>query len=88
MRLDIRMFGAEKSFRALDRKLFHNVYKFTTSVPALARVTLGILIGQDRPLGFEYGRGHKIFGSDQFDILILPIDFAPDRLKDFRINFF
>ena len=44
--LDIDVVGLEKFLGALDRQLLDDVDIFAAAVPALARVTLRVLVGQ------------------------------------------
>ena len=65
MRLQIGMFGAEESLCALNSDDLGLVDLATTAVVALARVTLSVLIAQDRPESREHCRGSEIFAGDE-----------------------
>ena len=45
MRLHVGVGGAEQALRALDRELLDDVDVLAAPVVALARVTLGVLVG-------------------------------------------
>ncbi len=60
VRLDVRMIGAEKDLRTIDCQLLDGIDDFATTIPAFARITFGILIGQHAPLGFHDGRQGEI----------------------------
>ncbi len=53
MRLHVDVFGPEEPFGAVARKVFGQVGDFAAAVIALARVALGVLIGEDAGRGFE-----------------------------------
>ena len=55
MRLYIGVLGSEELFRAVNGELFDFIGDLATSVIALARVALGVFVGEDRAHGFEHG---------------------------------
>ena len=46
VRLDVRVLGAEQRLRAVDRELLDHVDELAAAVVALARIALGVLVGQ------------------------------------------
>src|SRR5687768_13912826 len=63
VRLHVRPFRSEKFFRTVNGKLFNFVNHLTTTVVALSRQALSVLVREDRSHSFHYlGRG-KIFGG-------------------------
>ena len=71
MRLHVGIVCAEQLFRAVDSQLFGLVYEFAAAVVTLGRITLGILVGQDRALGLQHPRAGVIFRGDEFDMFFL-----------------
>ncbi len=54
VRLDIGGIGAEQLFRPIDGQLLGHINMFAAAVIALARIALGVLVGQLRTLGFHH----------------------------------
>ena len=48
-------------------------------------ISFCILVGQDRTLRFKNGPGNDVFGGNQFYLILLATEFAPDRRGDGRI---
>ena len=55
MRLHIGEAAIEQFFRAVDGKLLDHVDPLATTVIALARITLGVFVGEHRALRFQHG---------------------------------
>ena len=55
VRLDIGVVSAEDLQDPVDGELFDHVDKFTSSVPAAARIAFSIFVGQEGSLGFADG---------------------------------
>ena len=49
VRLDVGVLGAEQRLRAVDRELLDDVDELAAAVVALARIALGVLVGQHAP---------------------------------------
>ena len=64
MRLHVGVIGTKERLGALDSECFHDVNMLATAVVALARITLGVLVGQATALRFHYARTGVILGSD------------------------
>ena len=64
MRLHVGIIGAKERLGALDGELLDDIHVFTTAVVTLARITLGVLVGQATALRFHYARTGVILGSD------------------------
>ena len=60
VRLDVRVLGAEQRLRAVDRELLDHVDELAAAVVALARIALGVLVGQDPALTLQHGLGHEV----------------------------
>ena len=87
MRLHVGVLGAEQRFRAVDGQLLGAVHEFAAAVIALARIALGVLVGEHRAHGFEHGFGNEIFRGDQFEAGALAASFFAEHLRDLRIDF-
>jgi hypothetical protein len=72
MRLDVRHAGTEKLLRPVDRELLGDVDVLAAAVVALARVALGVLVGELRPLRREHGRARVVLRRDELDVRFLP----------------
>ncbi len=59
---------------------------FAAAIVTFRGITLGVLVGQDRALGLHDARAGIIFGSDQFDMVFLPLYFVLHRAPQFRIE--
>ena len=79
MRLHVGVFGAEELFGAVARQVFHNVGKFAAAVIALARIPLGVFVGEDAAGGFQHRLGREILAGDQLQLASLPLHFLLDR---------
>jgi len=81
MRLHVGMFGAKSRLGPLDRQPLDLVHHFAAAVVALARVSLGVLVGEHGPHGFEYrGRG-EVLGGYQLDVPPLPGQLLLDQAR-------
>ena len=80
--------SAPKScFGAIDGQLLGDVHKFAAAVVALARIALGVFVGEHRAHRFEHRFGDEILRGDQLDAGGLPPHFVADRLGDLGIDF-
>ena len=77
--LHIGEVAPEQLLGALDGKVFHLVSKFAATVIALARIALGILVGEDRPCRFEHGGASDVLAGNQLDPVTLATQLAADR---------
>jgi hypothetical protein len=55
------------------------VHHLATAVIALARIALGVLVRQDRPLRLEHGAGNDVLRGDQLDLVLLAPEFTRDH---------
>jgi len=86
MRLDVGIFRAEQLFHALDRERLGLVHEFAAAVIALARIALGVLVGEHRAGGVQDGRTCVILRGDQLDVVFLPLVLADDGRPQFGIG--
>ena len=75
VRLDVGVFGAEERLGPLDRQVLGDVDVLAAAVVAASRVTLGVLVGQDRALGFEHRARGEVLGGDHFQGVALAAEF-------------
>ena len=86
MRLHVGVFRAEKFLGAIDRQLFHFVGDFAAAVVALARIALGVFVGEDRAHGFEHRFRDEIFARDQFQAGSLALGLFAEQVRDRGID--
>ncbi len=72
VRLHVRRLGAEDLPDAVDRELLGDVDVLATAVVALARITLGVLVGHLAALRRHHRRTRVVFRRDQLDVFFLP----------------
>ena len=84
VRLHIDSRSAEQSFGALAAQVFDRVHMLAATVVALARVPLGVLVGQHRPHGRDDFARRVILRRDQLQLRLLTraleIDRRPQRV--------
>ncbi len=86
MRLHVGVGGAEELFGTVDGELFHDIDVLAAAVIALARIALGVLVREDRALGFQHPGTGVIFRGDQFEVLFLAQAFGADRSGEFGVE--
>ena len=85
VRLNVHVLRAEELLRTVNGKPLRHVHELAAVVPALAGITLGVLVGHHRPLRLAHGLADVIFGSDQLDVLALTPGLGLDRGVQLRI---
>ena len=68
--------GAEKLLGALDGQGLDDVDVFAATVVALARIALGVLVGELRALRLHHGRRGVVLAGDELDVLFLAAVFG------------
>ena len=86
IRLHIDVLGTEDSLGAFDSQLFNLVDLLLAFVIALAGITFGIFVGQNRTGGFEHRLAGVVFGRNQTNLIVLALIFGTDNRFDFRIE--
>jgi hypothetical protein len=84
--LDVGVLGAEQVLGAVDRQLLGDVDPLTAAVVALARVALGVLVGQHRARGIEHGLRHEVLGGDHLQRPLLATELAVEDAGDVRVH--
>jgi hypothetical protein len=85
MRLHVGIVGREQLAATFDRQPFGHVDEFAATVVALARVALGVLVGQHAALGLHHPRAGVVLAGDQLDVVFLAPALVGDRLGKFGV---
>src|SRR5205814_10178729 len=83
--LDVGVLGAEQLLAPRAGRLLDLVDDVVATVVALARVALGVLVGEDRPRGLENLARSEVLGRDQLECGVLAFDFTVDDLEELLI---
>ena len=86
VRLNVYEFGTEQLLCAFDCDIFGDVYLFTAAVVTLARITFGVLIGENGAHSRHNGFGNNVFGSDQLDTALLAVKLREDGIADLGVD--
>src|SRR5688572_13804574 len=86
MRLYIRPRCAEQLFRALDGDGLGDVHVLAAAVITLARIALGVLVGELAALCDEQRAADVILRCDQLDVVFLALVFLADGGPNFGIG--
>ena len=73
MWLHVGIVRVEQLFDTIERQRLGHVDIFATAVIAFGRITLGVLVGKHRTLGLHDAWAGVILGSNQFDMVFLPL---------------
>ena len=85
MGLDVGVFRTKEFFDAVDCQLFDDVNVFAAAVVAFAGVAFGVFVGQLRTLCLHHGATDVVFGSNQFDVVLLALVFLGNGGCQLRI---
>ena len=72
--LYVGVLGTEQLLGALTGDVFHHVHGIAAAVVALARIALGVLVGEDGAGGKQSSLGNDVLGGDQFNVVGLPLE--------------
>jgi hypothetical protein len=75
MGLHVGVLGAEQLAGAVPRQVFHDVHALAATVVSLSGVAFSVFVGQMGAHRGQHRRAHEVFGSDQLNVLALPIQF-------------
>ena len=78
--LNVGVSRAKQLLGPLDRQGFGDVDELAAAVIALAGVTLGVLVGKHRTLGFENPRTGVVLRGNQLDMVFLTSSLRGDGL--------
>src|SRR3954447_1059452 len=70
MRLYVCELTSKKLGNPFYRKTFHDIDKLAPAVIAPSRQALGIFVGKNRTLSFQYCRADEVFRRDQLDLVL------------------
>src|SRR5438093_8621892 len=73
MGLHVGRLGPEQRLGAVDREGLHLVDELAAAVIPLARISLGVLVGEHRALRLEHRLAHHVLGGDQLEVVLLPL---------------
>ena len=79
------MLGAEDLFGPVSGQVFGHVDELAAAVVAMARIALGVFIGQHAADGLHHGRAGVVFRGDHLQAAPLPVDLAGDGGPKFRV---
>ena len=88
MGLDVGALGAEQLQQPFDGEPLGDIDELAAAVIALARIALGVLVGQHGALGRQDGGAGVVLRSDHLQAVLLPLRFVRDGGGDFRIGGF
>ena len=86
MGLHIDILGTKEGFGALHGQLFGHINHFAAAVITFVRIALGVLVGQQAPLGRHDRAAGNVLGRDQFQLIALPVQFLFQNASDLRIH--
>ena len=78
VRLHVGVLGAEERLGAVDGQGLGHVHELAAAVVALARIPLGVLVGEHGSGGFEDGRADEVLRRDELEAGGLPLSFVRD----------
>ena len=84
VRLDVGVLGPEQLLGAVDRELLGDVDLLAAAVVALARVALGVLVGQHRAGRLEHRLGDEVLGGDHLERVLLALELAVEHARRCR----
>ena len=87
VRLHVGEVAAEDLLGAIDGEIFDDVDVLAAAVVPLARIALGVLVGQDAAGRFKYSTRDNVFRRDEFDLMLLPAKLFLNGAEDFRVGF-
>ena len=86
VRLNVRELGAEKLFGALDRERLDLVDVLAAAIVTLARITFGVLVGENGAGCFEHGTRDDVLRRDKLDLGLLAHELATDGTEHLGIS--
>ena len=86
VRLHVGVLGAEQLLGPRDRQRLGDVDELAAAVVALARIPLGVLVGQHRAGRLQHGLADEVLRGDQLEAGVLPVLLVADGLGDLRVG--
>ena len=87
MRLHIDPIRTEQLLGPLDGQCLGHIHKLAATVVALARVALGVFVGQHASLRLHHADAGVVFRGNQFKVVLLAASLGRDGRAEFRIKF-
>ena len=84
VRLHVGEAAVEELLGALDRQRLHLVHVLAAAVVAVARIALGVLVGEHAAGRLEHRAGDDVLRGDQLDLVLLATELATDGAGDQR----
>jgi hypothetical protein len=85
MRLDIGVGAGKQPLGALDGDGLGDIDELAAAVIALARIALGIFVGEDAARRFQHRPRDDVLGGDQLDLMLLASQLLADGVEQFGI---
>ena len=86
MGLHIGEGAVEQALGAVDGELLDHVDILAAAVIALARIALGIFVGEQSAGSVEHRLRDDVLRGDQLDLVLLPMLFVLDRAPDLWVG--
>ena len=84
--LDVYVLGPEDLFRPVYSELLADIHFLTSTVVPLARIALGVLVGQYRANRLQYRLGNEVLRGDHLQGVALALQLAPENLVDLGVH--
>ena len=85
MRLHVGITGTKQLLGTVNGQLLHHIHMLAATIITLARITLGILVGQHAALGSHYCRADNILRSNQLQFVALAVQLRINGCCHLRI---
>jgi hypothetical protein len=85
MGLHVDELATEQLLGPADRQVLDQINEFATAIIAAARIAFCVFVRQDGALRLHGRKGDDIFRGDQFDLVLLAMEFLTDCRGQFRI---
>src|SRR5579859_999382 len=87
MWLHVDVLCPEEFLGAVARQIFNYVRIDAAAVIALARISLGVLVGEHRTSSLKHSFAYEVLRGDQLQTFMLAIGFLGNRSGNFQIRF-
>ena len=82
VRLHVGVLGAEELLQPVDGQLLDLVHHLAAAVVPLARVPLGVLVGERRAHRVDHRAAREVLARDQLEAVLLPAQLPVDQARD------
>ncbi len=86
VRLHVGVLGPEKALGAVAGEVLDHIGELAATVVALARVALGVLVGEHGACSFEDGAADEVLGRNHLQALVLTGDLIRDLGGNFGVS--